>query len=241
MKKILTCCFAILCLANLPVAAQEPYAGGFLKNYGIAVKASTLGVGADFITSLHPNIKVRLGLNYAGFLKYDINKNFEADAHPSGGPDVDVHVGETSLDFLTGNLLVDFFPLKSLGIHITAGLYIGKTNIPVNGSADHPFDVGGYIIIPGADHNLKATLKLGSIFKPYLGLGFGRTIPKSRVGFKFDIGLIYQGAPTIFSDNMDAAASVSNKFQKFLTDQDIPKILTDFWPMLSLSIIFRIK
>lgn len=37
--------------------------------------------------------------------------------------------------------------------------------------------------------------------RPYLGLGFGRAIPKGRVGFQFELGAWYHGKPTIASPN----------------------------------------
>ena len=239
MKKILTCCFAVICLVNLPVAAQDAYAGGFLQNYGVAVKVSTLGIGADFITALHPNIKVRLGLNYAGFIKPDINMEFKGKSINLPKHDVPVQVKNVSTDLLTGNLLVDLFPLKSLGLHLTVGLYVGKTDLAVTGSANEDFQVEGYVVKPNRDGSMKASLRFGSLFKPYAGLGFGRTIPKSIVGFKLDAGLIYQGTYKIVGEN--TTEDLNHEVTKLWEEWNIPEFFKTFYPVVSLSLIFRIK
>jgi hypothetical protein len=184
---------------------------------------------------------MRLGIN-SWFFAQAFNINADVNANSlSGTGDVPVHLDKVKPDFLNGNLLIDIFPWRSVGIHVTAGLYVGKMDIPANGSAPEAFDVGGYIIRPGIDGNFKATLKMGNLFKPYFGLGFGHTIPKSIVGFKFDLGVIYQGAPKLVSDNMDINNIINDSFQEYLTKQGIPKILTEIYPIISLSLIFRIK
>ena len=239
MKKFLFSCFAVICLSNLPIAAQDAHVGGFFQNWGIGLKVNTLGVGADLLTSLHPNIKMRVGINYFGFLKPNVNMDYDVD-NPAGTGEVPLHIDKLSLDFLNGNLLIDLFPFKSFGMHLTVGLYAGKMNIPVIGSAPEPFDVGGYIIRPGADGQVNATLKLGNRYRPYAGFGMGKTIPKSFVGFKFEIGAIYQGSSTLISDNMDVNG-IADRFQEFLEERHIPKILTKIYPMISLSLMIRIK
>lgn len=43
-------------------------------------------------------------------------------------------------------------------------------------------------------------LKVAS-FRPYLGLGFGRAVPrKNRVGFMFEMGVQFHKIPEVYSD-----------------------------------------
>lgn len=44
--------------------------------------------------------------------------------------------------------------------------------------------------------NVDASLSYNAV-KPYIGIGFGRAIPKKRVGFQFEIGTWYNGTPKI--------------------------------------------
>ena len=35
--------------------------------------------------------------------------------------------------------------------------------------------------------------------RPYFGIGFGRSVPRKRVGFQFDVGVWYHGTPELSS------------------------------------------
>ena len=68
-----------------------------------------------------------------------------------------------------------------------------------------PFDeigltVGDYQLTPDINGNVRATLKSNN-FKPYVGLGFGRAVPKKRIGFKFDLGAMFWGSPEVIDHN----------------------------------------
>lgn len=39
-------------------------------------------------------------------------------------------------------------------------------------------------------------------FRPYLGLGFGRLIPKNRLGIRFELGAQFQGKPVVYADGV---------------------------------------
>ena len=257
MKKILLISVTAICLTNFPLAAQNnptpeflfagqnttstpAYAGGLFENFGVAFKVNSLGVGLDFMTALHPNIKVSVGCNYWNFIKLNINKDFDGTSIDGLKRDVPVHVDNISFDLLNGNLLVDFFPWRKLGFHLTLGAYVGKIDIPANASASEAFEVEGYAIRPNANGKFKATLRLGNVVKPYFGIGFGRTIPQKPVGFKFDFGIMYQGPYKIISDNMDTS-SISDEAHSWVDKLGIPKILTEIYPVMSFSLIYRIK
>jgi|GEM_PF-476329 len=214
--------------------------GGFFDSFGLATKISTLGLGVDFITTLHSNIKLRMGCSYLGFFSLKSNKNFTGTSTDDLEQDVPVHIDKIKFDVLNGNLLFDLFPWKSFGFHLTVGLYIGKIHFPVNGSAPQSFKLEDYVIKPDASGNFKATLRMGNIVKPYIGIGFGRTIPKSRLGYKLDLGIMYQGHFDITSDNMDGKY-LTGETTRILDEAGIPEIFRVCWPMISFSAIYRIK
>lgn len=82
---------------------------------------------------------------------------------------------------------------------VEAGLYPGAEKIGV--------ELGDYLLEPDDDGNVQASIKTAS-FKPYLGIGFGRAVPKKRVGFMFDLGVQFWGTPKVYC------------FDKRLTDED---------------------
>ncbi|MEE1384691.1 MAG: hypothetical protein U0K29_01440 [Prevotella sp.] len=75
-------------------------------------------------------------------------------------------------------------------------------------------------------------------FRPYLGLGFGRMIPKKRVAVRFEMGAQFQGKPVIYADGVGDLQKVVGQDP----DDDISKILdyVKVYPVIKLSIRGRI-
>lgn len=61
-------------------------------------------------------------------------------------------------------------------------------------------ELGDYFITPDpADKgNVEATIEV-SKFRPYLGIGFGRAVPKKRIGCQFDLGVQFWGTPKVYA------------------------------------------
>lgn len=43
------------------------------------------------------------------------------------------------------------------------------------------------------DGEMNGSFEMGGAFKPYFGIGIGRSLPKKRLGFMFELGVLYQG------------------------------------------------
>lgn len=143
-------------------------------------------------------------------------------------------------------LMFEYYPGKKSSFHITAGLFLGnpafanigvtatklwseyqvkqqevaslKTKYPgadiptLPNSINYNVDGKSYGITDGS---AGVDLTIAKV-KPYLGVGFGRSIPKTRVGFQGEIGAWYHGKAGIKSVNTSVAY-----------DKDAPEILTD--------------
>lgn len=61
-------------------------------------------------------------------------------------------------------------------------------------------ELGDYFITPDPDDrgNVEATIEVGG-FRPYLGIGFGRAVPKKRIGCQFDLGVQFWGGPEVYA------------------------------------------
>ena len=65
--------------------------------------------------------------------------------------------------------------------------------------------LGDYFITPDANdpkNNAEANIKVNG-FRPYLGLGFGRAVPKKRIGCQFDLGVQFWGKPEVIAPTYD--------------------------------------
>ncbi len=241
-KFIAIVCTFFFIFGSFKLSAQETlsekaYEDGFLKRFGVAAKLGTYGPGIDFHTSLTSNLKARVGFNYMVY-NYNESLDFDADS-PDGQSSIPGYINGAKLNFPNANILLDFYPVKSGIFCITAGAYIGSNNVKAKGTADGPFVWDDLIITP-VNGKFDANLKMGSTFKPYFGIGLGRTISKSRVGFRFDLGAVYQGEYKMESPQSSGTVSGSS-FADANFDLPFSKELLNLWPILSFSISYRIK
>jgi hypothetical protein len=127
-------------------------------------------------------------------------------------PEVDL---EGKLNMGDFKLLIDWYPFRSSSFHATAGFYIGRGTV-VEVTNKRPFIKDGYdagielgdasstvnygmsryTLKPDENGNLKVEAKVNG-FKPYLGIGFGRAVPKGSVGVQFDLGVQFWGKPEV--------------------------------------------
>lgn len=61
-------------------------------------------------------------------------------------------------------------------------------------------ELGDYFITPNpADNgNVEATIEVNK-FRPYVGVGFGRAVPKKSIGCQFDLGVQFWGSPKVYA------------------------------------------
>ena len=110
-------------------------------------------------------------------------------------------------------------------------------------------ELGDYFIAPDpADNgNVKATIEVSS-FRPYLGIGMGRAVPRNgRIGCQFDLGVQFWGTPKVYAPTYDKATGKYLRQQ--LTDEhaggdggDIIKTISKIpvYPTLNLRLVGRI-
>lgn len=83
--------------------------------------------------------------------------------------------------------------------------------------------------------NLNAALAVAKA-RPYVGLGFGRSVPNHRVTFKFDLGAWIHGTPELASACKVAFDSGAPKFD---LGMDVIENVT-FWPVMQFGVAVRL-
>lgn len=85
-------------------------------------------------------------------------------------------------------------------------------NLPINSSQLQQVGValGDYFLSPKDDGSVNATLEVAS-FRPYVGLGFGRAVPKGRLGFQFDAGVQFWGTPKVYIDGANGKEQLTEE------------------------------
>lgn len=204
---------AMLC-GVLTVSAQEEDKNMF-NHLSVGVTAGTPGIGFDVAAPIGNYVQVRAGVAFMPSIKFGTDLDVvEIPSDFTGKYPETVEV-EAKVGFTNGKLLFDVFPFKSSSFHITAGAYFGSSAIIkaynkedgllqdiADYNATHPgqeigYELGDYLLTPDDKGNISAEIKTAS-FKPYVGLGFGRAVPKKRIGFMFEAGVQFWGSPKLY-------------------------------------------
>jgi hypothetical protein len=183
---------------------------------GVHTQLSTTGfVGVDAGYKFSPNLHARLGINTVGF-------NVD---YTSQGIDYKASVSPTNV-----HLLGDFFPFGG-GLRLTGGLVLQNNQLNATGTPNSSAIPGGIptqINLGGVNYNINdvGTVSSEGSFSnsvaPYLGIGFGTPISPG-LGFNFDAGVIFAGAPNIrLRANIPSTvpASIQNDIRNSLAEQE---------------------
>ncbi len=120
---------------------------------------------------------------------------------------------------------------------------VDKYNLKMIGA-----ELGDYFVSPNpADNgNVKAYAEVAG-FRPYLGVGFGRAVPKKRIGCQFDLGVQFWGKPDVYIPTYDKDTGVysNEKIDAENAGDDAGKILKvvskfSVYPVLNFRLVGRI-
>ncbi len=187
MKNRLLFLSIILILMNKGMAQTQAKTNFLNKNrFGVGVNISTNGVGAQLAYSILKKSKLIARVESRYF--YSDIKDKEITIYRSQML-VNGYIKRGSIGFM-----LDYHPFGN-SFKLSSGFAIlfneinnvvsYKDSVP-NGNINISPDEIGTITI---GYNLKSS--------PYFGIGFGKSVPKKRVGFCFEIGFYYTGIPTI--------------------------------------------
>jgi hypothetical protein len=226
---------ACMILSNFALHAQEvkPSLG-----HSVNLQIGTFGYGIGLSQQLKPqDLNIRLSVDFLdvkSFVSPPLKINLG-----SGTSDVNINPNVTSL--LIG-AKVDWHPFKLKTFKLVGGLSYGSGNFAVD--IEPTVKTGRFKLTKDVELDAEefGTAKLiitSNNVRPYLGLGFGRAIPKSNFGFGFDLGFYYSGSPKITVDRTGLIKSI-------LTDQNIADIEKNvknysFLPNLSFSLTYKIS
>lgn len=153
--------------------------------FGVGVKTSFLGVGAEVGARVTHKTNARVGFNILGY-----SRNFSKDGINYGG----------HLSFRTFEAHYDFFP-RAGNFHISPGVlaYMGN---PVTANAvvpgDQSFSLGGqtYYSDPSAPATANGRVNFNQV-SPTATIGWGNLVRRSskHISIPVELGAAFQGSP----------------------------------------------
>jgi len=212
------------------IALALAYSGAANADFGIGVKAGTLGLGIEGRWSPLPWLDIRAGAN-----QYDYE-----DSGNQAGIDYD---GVLALDtyFLTGNFRFPLSPFR-----VTAGAFSNGNELQLvsQDTSGQDFTIGGIEFSPDDVGSLQSTTSFEDM-APYLGVGFDLEL-FGKVGLNLDFGVLWQGDPIVTLDatGLDTAPpdvqlilEPALEIERMALEDEISAYKA--WPVVSLSFVYN--
>jgi len=206
------------------------------RRHALGLNVGAQGFGADYAFKINHAVSVRLrGMTLNTGLS---DVNYEIDGQ---NVLVDASISQQQID-----LIFDFYPSKNssfkfmvggsyflsntanIDIRLSDTLFIGDDGPDPDNRGDfvfYPDDIGGI--------GLEATWNQ---FAPYIGIGFGRAVPKKRVGFGIELGTFYTGNIALNSSEsglMDVSEAEEAELEENLSS-------FNWYPQLNLRLAIKL-
>jgi hypothetical protein len=199
-------------------------------DFGVGVKAGTLGLGIEGRWEPLPWLDVRLGANQYDYDASGVQAGIDYDA-------------TLALDnyFLTGNFHFPMSPFR-----ITAGVFSNGNELQMTSrdTLGTDFNIGGTTFSSADVGTLQSTTSFGST-APYLGVGYDFEV-LGKVGLNLDFGVLWQGEPSVslYATGLDTApAPVQALLLPALETErlQLEDEVSNFkaWPVISLSVVYN--
>lgn len=247
--------------------AQKEYKRGFLNHVGINVGAGTEGISVGLAAPVTGFFELEAGVNVMPSFK--LSGDLDVDVNTSSLPQVPtvtyptsatIHA-EGSFDRTTFNVKANLYPFGGgTKFFIAAGLSIGGEKIAeVSGSCDELRDfsqklptqelkdqfrqavsanLAGYNLQFDENYNVQGDIRCKKV-RPYLGLGFGRLVPKNRLGMRLELGCQFMDKLKVYQNDTEIDV---NKALEDAGEDDLSKFVKDLkiYPVVKFSFTGRI-
>ncbi|OYU94275.1 MAG: hypothetical protein CFE21_16955 [Bacteroidetes bacterium B1(2017)] len=192
--------------AAAPSTTIEPLATGN-KGTAIGLIISTDGVGLQFAQNLNAkkNLAIRVGGMYIPYTLSNFAYNFDGTDLLING---DIKLGAFQAIF-------DYHPFSN-AFKLSGGAAYMLSAISATAMVKDSVKQGDISISPDEVGKIDVGLKVGPIC-PYVGLGFGRAVPRSRFSFNFELGAYYINQPQV-SFKASGMLEPTSSQQKVLQD-----------------------
>ncbi len=199
-------------------------------DFGVGVKAGTLGLGAEARWSPLPWLDFRFGAN-----SYDYEDN---------GSQAGINYDATlALDnyYATGNFRFPLSPFR-----VTAGAFSNGNEFRMQSqdNGNTTIDIGGSTF-DASDVGILQSVTSFSSTSPYLGFGYDFEI-FGKVGLNLDFGVLWQGDPEVTLEASGLATAPADVQAALIPELENERLeledeVSDFkaWPVVSLGFVYN--
>ena len=188
-------------------------------DWGLGVKAGTVGIGLDISLALTPTVNARLSLTNIDI--EDQNETITVGDTVQGDLDTTLN-----FDYGATALFFDWYVFDGT-FHLTAGMMKNNGKVAFSGVLQDTITLNGQTLsgddIQGA---IGGNISLGNSFQPYLGVGWGRKAGYDP-GFSLTVDLgVALLDPGVNLNAQISGSATSTKTQEQL-DNDLRQLETD--------------
>lgn len=212
MKKLYALLTAAALMAAPHLNAQQIEDFGYFDHLGAGISLGVIdGIGVDVAAPIGNYVQMRAGVSFVPKITPSITSLEEGFDYEYGKRDPvtgkrpeNTLTAEVSAGWVNGKMLFDVYPFRKVPFRITAGFYVG-TSALIRAKNTSPVKLQGEgfllgntdeakALFPDENENIKIEARVNT-FKPYVGIGYGYAVPKSRVNVGFDLGVMCWGKP----------------------------------------------
>ena len=222
---------------------------GLFNHLSVGVSASTLGYGFDIAMPVSPYLTLRGGVDIMPSITFDTDVDVDVDvAGYSNSYSVNIE-GDTKRT--QTYVLANIYPFKRSSFFLSAGAYFGVAKVvgakgrtddqdlldKIQAGKEAGIIIGDYTLPFDNDGSVTGSIEVKK-FRPYVGLGFGRSVPYRRIGFAFELGVQFHGTPQVKDKN----GSINDLISASEADDDFSEIVDKLkaYPVLKFRLTGRI-
>lgn len=185
IKTLFLCIFCICFYAR--ISSQEKEVAKEKKN-AFAISFGSPGLGLEYARKLSPKLNAKVVWHSFKLEDFE-QKDLDLD-----GDKVDLLA---NLEVGIIDLGIEYLPFKNSSFKLTTGIGIlSKVNLNSVFTYTEDVVVGSVTITKQDVGEIIADVNWSGM-APYVGIGFGRAIPKKRLGFGIELGTYITSAPTV--------------------------------------------
>lgn len=197
--------------------------------FGLVLKGSTNGIGADLAYQFHRNMDLRIG--YETF-DYTTIQNFSAN-------DINLSIA-AALKAETFSLLFNYYLTRHF--FFTAGAMYNNFKTTATGKPVEDYVWGDVIISKENLGSIDVTVAPKVKIAPYFGMGIGRIVGvKHRISLAAELGLLYIGSPDIALAATGILEPTVNPVydQEAILEEELSQF--KFYPVLKISMGIKLS
>lgn len=228
MKILLFMTYFLIGLVSIAFSQKEKSSSvsSYENKIAVGLSGGSTGGGIDVARNFS-KFNVALGLNYLSV------QNLKQQITIQG----ELMDAELSMSSISIDVRGEYLPFNKSSFKLFAGFaFVPKNQVEVKAKYANEISIGEIVFTPDDIGEIYFNGEWAK-FAPYFGLGFGRAVPKRKIGFGFDLGVYYMGSP-------DVTFTGTEMFSQLESQQEqLRKNLEGYsWlPIMKLRLSYRIN